>query len=93
MVLAMRSGMVWARQLVVQLAFLAALQLAGAGRHDVLGTAVCCAASPAVGLGRRAKRLEPYMLALVGQPSLHGYYACVVYWNKGTLEKLQADTW
>ena len=26
---------------------------------------------------------EPYMLALVGQPSLHGYYACMVYWNKG----------
>ena len=23
------------------------------------------------------------MLALVGQPSLHGYYACMVYWNKG----------
>ena len=22
---------------------------------------------------------EPYMLALVGQPSLHGYYACMVY--------------
>ena len=26
---------------------------------------------------------EPYMLALVGQPSLHGYYACMVYWNQG----------
>ena len=25
------------------------------------------------------------MLALVGQPSLHGYYACMVYWNKGAL--------
>ena len=23
------------------------------------------------------------MLALVGQPSLHGYYACMVYWNQG----------
>ena len=23
------------------------------------------------------------MLALAGQPSLHGYYACMVYWNKG----------
>ena len=31
------------------------------------------------------------MLALVGQPSLHGYYACMVFWNKeSTLEKLQA---
>ena len=28
---------------------------------------------------------KPYMLALVGQPSLHGYYACMVYWNKGAL--------
>ena len=28
---------------------------------------------------------EPYMLALVGQPSLHGYYACMVCWNKGAL--------
>ena len=34
---------------------------------------------------------EPYMLALVGQPSLRGYYACMVLWKKGgTLEKLQA---
>ena len=24
----------------------------------------------------------PYMLALVGQPSLHGYYACMAYWNQ-----------
>ena len=28
---------------------------------------------------------KPYMLALVGQPSLHGYYACMVYWNKAAL--------
>ena len=28
---------------------------------------------------------KPYMLALVGQPSLHGYYACMVFWNKGAL--------
>ena len=28
---------------------------------------------------------KPYMLALVGQPSLHRYYACMVYWNKGAL--------
>ena len=27
------------------------------------------------------------MLALVGQPSLHGYYACMVYWNKGALRR------
>ena len=26
---------------------------------------------------------EPYMLALVGQPSLHGFDACMVYWNQG----------
>ena len=26
-----------------------------------------------------------YMLALVGQPSLHGYYACMVFWNNGAL--------
>ena len=31
------------------------------------------------------------MLALAGQPSLHGYYACMVFWAKGCiLEKLQA---
>ena len=29
--------------------------------------------------------LKPYMPALVGQPSLHGYYACMVFWNKGAL--------
>ena len=28
---------------------------------------------------------KPYMLALVRQPSLHGYYACMVFWNKGAL--------
>ena len=28
---------------------------------------------------------KPYMPALVGQPSLHGDYACMVYWNKGAL--------
>ena len=27
------------------------------------------------------------MLASVGQPSLHGYYACLVYWNKGALRR------
>ena len=26
---------------------------------------------------------EPYMLASVGQSSLHGYYACMVFWTKG----------
>ena len=28
---------------------------------------------------------KPYMLSLAGRPSLHGYYACMVYWNKGGL--------
>ena len=27
--------------------------------------------------------MVPYMLALLGQPSLHGYYACMVCWAKG----------
>ena len=27
--------------------------------------------------------MVPYMLALVGQPSLHGYHACMVFWAKG----------
>ena len=27
------------------------------------------------------------MLALVRQPSLHGYYACMVFWNKGALRR------
>ena len=30
-------------------------------------------------------KLKPYVLAVVGRPSLHGYYACMVYWNKGAL--------
>ena len=29
-------------------------------------------------------------VASVGQPSLHGYYACMICWVKGTLEILQA---
>ena len=28
------------------------------------------------------------MLALVGQPSLHGNYACMVYWTKGALRRI-----
>ena len=37
---------------------------------------------------------KPYMLALAGQPSLHGCNARVVYWRKrGTPEKLQAKAW
>ena len=28
---------------------------------------------------------KPFVLALVGQPSLHGYDVCMVYWNKGAL--------
>ena len=27
-------------------------------------------------------RENQYMLAFAGQPSLHGYYACMVYWSK-----------
>ena len=30
---------------------------------------------------------KPYMLVLVGQPSLHGYYACMVYWKKEALRR------
>ena len=30
---------------------------------------------------------KPYMLALAGQPSLHGYDACMVYSNKGALRR------
>ena len=30
---------------------------------------------------------KPYMLALVGQPSLHGCDACMVYWIKGALRR------
>ena len=29
----------------------------------------------------------PYMLASTGQPSLHGYDACTVYWTKGALRR------
>ena len=28
------------------------------------------------------------MLASAGQPSLHGYYACMVYWTKGHIREL-----
>ena len=31
--------------------------------------------------------VEPYMLASAGQPSLHGYDACMVYWAKGALRR------
>ena len=30
-------------------------------------------------------KIEPYMLPLVGRPSLHGYYACMAYWAPGAL--------
>ena len=30
---------------------------------------------------------EPYMLASAGQPSLHGYDACMVYWTNGALRR------
>ena len=29
----------------------------------------------------------PYMLALAGRPSLHGYDACVDCWNEGALRR------
>ena len=28
------------------------------------------------------------MLAFAGQPSLHGYYACMVYWTNGALWRI-----
>ena len=31
---------------------------------------------------------KPYMLAFEGQPSLHGYDSCVVYWGKGALWRI-----
>ena len=31
--------------------------------------------------------VEPYVLASAGQPSLHGYDACMVYWTKGALRR------
>ena len=34
------------------------------------------------GLGIFFIKGKPYMLALAGRPSLHGNYACVVYWTK-----------
>ena len=30
---------------------------------------------------------KPFMLALVGRPSLHGDDACTVYWDKGALRR------
>ena len=30
---------------------------------------------------------KPYLLSLAGQPSLLGYYACMVYWNQGALRR------
>ena len=32
------------------------------------------------------------MLASVGQPSLHGYDACMVYWTKGALRRICRQT-
>ena len=31
---------------------------------------------------------KPYMLASAGQPSLHGYDACMVYWTKGAHRRI-----
>ena len=33
------------------------------------------------------------MLASAGQPSLHGYDACMVNWMGSTSENLQAKVW
>ena len=30
---------------------------------------------------------EPFLLASVGRPSLHGDYACEVYWTKGAIRR------
>ena len=30
---------------------------------------------------------KPYMLAFVGQPSLRGYYACMIFCDKGALRR------
>ena len=32
--------------------------------------------------------VKPYMLASAGQPSLHGYNACMVYWTKEHFEEI-----
>ena len=31
--------------------------------------------------------MEAIYASLSGQPSLHGYYACMVYWNEGALRR------
>ena len=35
---------------------------------------------------------EPFLLASAGQPSLHGYYACMVYWTKGHSGEIAAKS-
>ena len=35
---------------------------------------------------------KPYMLTSVGRPSLHGNYACMVYWTKGALRGICRQT-
>ena len=35
---------------------------------------------------------KPYMLAIVGQPSLHGSYACMVYGAQGALWRICRHT-
>ena len=41
-----------------------------------------------LGIHGRFMKLEPFMLPLAGQPSLHGYDACMVYWTKGALRRI-----
>ena len=40
------------------------------------------------GIHERFMKWEPCMPALAGQPSLHGYDACMVYWTKGAFRRI-----
>ena len=44
-------------------------------------------ASQFYGNGSNSTGWKPCMPALAGQPSLHGYDACMVYWVKGALRR------
>ena len=62
----------------------------GRWRHDFRNLrGVCWAARKTAsyfcGSGSNSIGSEPCMLALAGQPSLHGYNACMVYWVKRAL--------
>ena len=67
-----------------------------APRAEVGGGIICVACWEFTGLHRQhashffGDRREiigimPYTLAIVGQLGLHGYYACMVYWAKGSI--------